>query len=238
MLIFHFAVTFIIALIMNFDIKYITIYNVSNLLKRGIYMFDKNIKEHKYKTFLNDELKELEIDNIKFEHCNFKGNDLSYLITRNCTFMCCNFSLSSLNGSRHINSSFINCQFSNANLFSAVFKDCKCSGSGFVDAQLIAIEIIRGNFDYCNFSYCDFSKMVLQDISFKNADLKNTDFRKSVVKNCNFTNAVLSGAKFNNADIRESILDGVYLKDVHFGKTKIDIEQAVLISQSMGAYVY
>ena len=48
---------------------------------------------------------------------------------------------------------------------------------------------------------------------------------------------MLSGASLTQADLRGSTLDGVYLKDLHWRKTKIDLTQAVLLAESMGAVI-
>ncbi|MBS7174954.1 MAG: pentapeptide repeat-containing protein [Clostridiales bacterium] len=79
--------------------------------------------------------------------------------------------------------------------------------------------------------------MDLSDINFSNADLRKCNMEYVVMHGADLSGALLSGARLNHADIRESRLDGVYMNDVKLGKTKIDLEQAVVIAECLGGIV-
>lgn len=200
-------------------------------------MLSPDIQKYVKKSFTNLDLTAIECNHLTFDHCDFRGVNMQDMVTRGCTFQNCNFSFAKLSGSRHRNTAFLNCQFYTADLFAAAFHDCKCMGSGFLDTVLTGITLCRGNYDYCNFQYADLQKCDLSEISFQHADFRHAKLDFAKFNGADLSHAVLSNTTIKQTDFRDANFDGVYLKDLSWRKTKIDLKQAVQLAENMGAVV-
>ena len=79
--------------------------------------------------------------------------------------------------------------------------------------------------------------MNLSEINFSNADLRKCNMESVVMRDSDLSYAMLSGTKLIKADIRGTRLDGVYMSDVKMSRTKIDLEQAVLMAEGFGCII-
>lgn len=174
--------------------------------------------------------------NITFTRCSFKNIPMDCLVTEHCTFDQCDFTFTRLGGSTHRFSGFLNCRFSGASLFGARFFQCKGTGTLFADARLTGAVFTGGSYSYATFGGCDLSRQDLSGISFAGADLQGCRFQKSVLTGCSFSRALLSGADFTGADLRGAVLSGVDFRSITMKNTLIDLNQAVLITESLGAH--
>ena len=157
------------------------------------------------------------------------------LTTDHCQFSDCDFTAAGMNASQHNASAFTNGNFTYANLFGAIFRECKMIGSNFVETVLGGITIIGGDWSYVNLKQCSFKGLDLRKVRFCKADLFKCNFEKADLREADLTQAMLSGANFKEADLRDAKLDGIDIKSIHFSGTKIDITQAVLIAEAHGA---
>ena len=162
---------------------------------------------------------------------------LSALQTHACTFMDCNFEYAHLNGSLHRTSAFISCRFGGASLFAAEMVGCKGTASSFIKANTAGWVIRGGNFSYALLSGAKFKKDDLSDMNFSHADMQDCDLSFANLSGCDLSYAMLQGASLIGADLRGADITGTDLGQCRMKGTKIDLQQAVLLAQRMGASV-
>ena len=178
---------------------------------------------------------EQELTGVRFVGCRFHGANMMGLVTRNCWFEDCDFSFARLEDSRHTRTAFINCRFYGANLFSAVLEECKGTGSSFSGAVLTGFTLRGGNYAYSVWDQASLKKMELHGCNFHGANLTEVNLEKANLSGCDLGQAVVAGANLTDADLRGAKIDGTDLKSALMKRTKIDLEQAVLLAESLGA---
>lgn len=191
-----------------------------------------SIESHNmYENFYEDEIDDL--TDVEFIECVFDGvlfEDIHITRSRfeNCKFKGCKF-----NGSVFHDSAIINSSFRFSRFFSTEFKACKLTGSSFIDTDISLIEIEGGDWSYTDLSQQNFSNKTFKNVDFSGSDFSFTNFQKSTVKDCSFVQSRIYETNFIGADIRTSIFDG-NIAQIIMRKTKIDLEQAVLIANGHG----
>ncbi len=183
------------------------------------------------------DLSEQELEGVTFVECSFRMVRLNELITRSCTFDRCDFSFARLGASQHFRSAFLNCKWNGASLFGACLKDCKCTGCDFSGSDLSGTIITGGSYAFTNWNECDLRDMDFTGIKLEHADFRGCNLQKAIFKDCDLTSAMLQGANLKNADLRGAVTNGVDLGGLTFQKTKLDLQQAVQLAESLGAKV-
>lgn len=194
----------------------------------------QNQAEYIGESFSDYDFSELSLSETRFQRCNFKGSVMPSFSAFHCVFEDCDFSFARLNGSVHRSSLFLNCIFRAANLFSAEFLECKCTGSTFAGADLSALELHGGDYSYTIFNDSDLRGWNLRGLKFENAFLQNCRLEKADLRETNLRHAVLSGANLEYTDLRGADLTGVDFSSIRMKQTKIDLAQAILVAEAMG----
>ena len=108
-------------------------------------------------------------------------------------------------------------------------------GSSLAEASVSALTPKGGNWSFVCLTGLDLSRLVWENASFEGADLRECCLSGCVFSRCNLSGARLTNADLTKADLRGSRMDGVDFPHLTMKDTKIDLEQAVLIAESMGA---
>ena len=132
--------------------------------------------------------------------------------------------------------SLTNCTFPYASLFAVTFDgvphDRLLPRGGL---RLGALTPKGGNWSFVCLTGLDLSRLVWENASFEGADLRECCLSGCVFSRCNLSGALLTNADLTKADLRGNRMDGVDFPHLTMKDTKIDLEQAVLIAESMGA---
>lgn len=185
--------------------------------------------------FAEAEILEERLFRLNFRNCKFRGADFSGLLIEDCRFEDCDFSGAEMNGMVVRRTAFLNCRFRFTNCFAAEFHSCKMTGSAFEDATCTAMQIDGGDWSFTYLADMDFHRREFNEINFTEADLSRCNFEKAVLRNCNFSGANLNGSSFRNADLRTCKLERVNILELDLFHAKIDLEQAILFAEALGA---
>jgi len=191
-----------------------------------------SIESHNmYENFYEEEIEDL--TGVEFIECTFDGVIFEDIQVKRSRFENCKFKGCKFNGSVFHDSALINCSFRFSRFFSTDFKSCKLTGSSFIDTDISLIEIDGGDWSYTNLSQQNFSNKKFRNVDFSGSDFSFTNFQKSTVTDCSFVQSRIFETNFIGADIRSSRFDG-NIAQIKMKKTKIDLEQAVLIANGHG----
>lgn len=169
--------------------------------------------------------------------CDLRGADLREVVTHGVIFEECNFSGASLNASQHHASGFLNCRMRGVNLFDAGFYACKMVGSVFEEVRWALGVIEGGDWSYTGLRYADLSELRLDGINLVEADLAYADLRGCTLRDSNLSRAILTKARLRGADLRGANLDGVDTTRVDWVQVRVDVGEAILLAQGLGAIV-
>lgn len=170
-----------------------------------------------------------------FEDCRFSGIRFDDILFDHCTFVRCTFSGCRLGASEFRFCAILNCIFRMCSMFSTVFDNCKLTGSAFFDVDAPYFEINGGDWSFTDLRDLPFYKMELHHINFEGADFTGCCMDHATISNCCMRHARFGSTSMVSADLRESDLSGSNLSGLILRKTKIDLQQAVLLAESLGA---
>ncbi len=128
-----------------------------------------------------------ELEQYRFEGCDFNGADLTNLRFEDCTFDRCNLSTAQLRGTA---------------LQNVAFADCKLLGVAFSVCQEMLFAV---HFDDCLLRYATFGGKRMAGTRFERcslteADFTNTDLTGGAFAGCDLVNAVFHETNLTAAD--------------------------------------
>ena len=103
----------------------------------------------------------------------------------------------------------------------------------YADCRCFTLE--GGDWSYTDLREVDLSHQTMENVNFYGADLTGCRIEKSTLRDCNFTEARLSNARFCESDLRGSKLEGIDVLGIEWKNAKIDLAQAVLLAEALGA---
>jgi len=176
------------------------------------------------------------VSHARFEDCRFLGIRFDDMLFDHCTFTRCTFSGCRLGAAEFRFCAMLNCVFRMCSLFSTVFENCKMTGSAFFDIDAPYYEINGGDWSFTDLRDLSFYKMELYHVNFEGADFTGCCMDHAKITACSLRHARFGNTSMVSADLRESDLSGSNLPGLILRKTKIDLQQAVLLAESLGAY--
>ena len=165
----------------------------------------------------------------------FRGCDFSEVLLDLCEFDRCVFRSCRFAGTVFRRCSVTNCSFPYASLFNVTFDECRMMGSSLAEASVSALTPKGGNWSFTALNGLDLSRIVWEGASFEGADLRECKLSGCVFSRCSLSGALLTNADLTKADLRGTRTDGVDFLHLKMKDTKIDLEQAVLIAEALGA---
>ena len=129
----------------------------------------------------------------------------------------------------------VNSAFPYASLFAVSFEECKMTGSSLAEADASALTVQGGAWSLTDLHGLKLARMEWRGVSLAGADLRECDLSRSRFLDCDLSSAQLTNADLRESDLRGSRMDGVDFPHIRMKNTKIDLEQAVLLAESMGA---
>lgn len=187
--------------------------------------------------FRDDDWSGQDLCNETFEECLFQNIKFSDIIIQGCRFIKCKFISCAFNGVQVMKCEYTNCMFRYSNMFCSEWRGCKMMGSAFEECNCVGWQLEGGNWSYTVLRFIDFSRMDLSGMNLEHADLYSCDFGKANLSGANLRYALLTGANFKQADLRGADIVGVDILNLQMKETKIDLEQAGLLAQALGAIV-
>lgn len=187
------------------------------------------------KEFRTDFFAEEVLCRARFTDCRFVGIRFDDLIFDHCTFERCTFSGCRFGAAEFRLCAMLNCVIKMCSLFSTVFENCKMTGSAFLDIDAPYYEINGGDWSFTDVRDLSFYKMELVRVNFEGADFTGCCMDYARFFGCNLRHARFGNTSAVSADLRESDLSGSNLPGLILKKTKIDLQQAVLLAESLGA---
>lgn len=178
-----------------------------------------------------------ELTATRFIRCDLRGADLREVVTQGVVFDACDFSGAQLNASSHHASGFLNCRMRGVSLFDASFQACKMLGSDFTECRWALRLIEGGDWSYTTLRYAGLSGLRLDRVKWVEADLMGADLRGSTFRDGDLSRAVLTKALLGGADLRGARLDGIRTVTVDWSEVRVDVAQAILLAEGLGAVV-
>jgi uncharacterized protein YjbI with pentapeptide repeats len=133
-----------------------------------------------------------ELEQYRFEGCDFSGADLTGLRFEDCRFERCNLASAQLRGTALQNVAFADCKllgvaFSACQdmLFAVHFDDCLLRYSTFAGKRLGSTRFVR-----CSLTEADFTNADLTAAAFLDCDLVNTVFHDTNLTDADLTTAI------------------------------------------------
>lgn len=175
---------------------------------------DKNIVKikrelEKEETYINKDLRNLELNDIKFEMYDLRGTDF-----RNSELSNMDLSYKMLVGAKFKNAKIMNTSFessilSETNFENANLINCKMISSFIYKgkmSELLDVGFLRVNLKNTNLINVDFSKSFLENIDFRDAILENVNFEECKFKECIFKKEQLEKLNLSEKQIKEIII--------------------------------
>ena len=105
----------------------------------------------------------------------------------------------------------------------------------FAGAEVGGLELTGGNYTLASFMHCDMRKLTLQNARLEQVDFRDCNLRQCSFPGCDLNHSMFGGANLTETSFRGAKLEGVDFRHMNMKKTKIDLEQAILIAESFGA---
>lgn len=156
----------------------------------------KNEAEFFEKKFEELDLRNIVIENNKFENCTFTRNNMNGSSFKNCWFSDCIFEQSDLS----------NVQFASSDLRSITFKECKLVGVSWI----VTKSLMHTNWQDCilsygNFSGLDLRKSIMKGCKAHEIDLAETNLNDAILCGTDFAAARFANTNLTKADLRQAI---------------------------------
>jgi len=180
---------------------------------------------------------ETQLQGSRFRSCSFRHANLEALVTAGCLFDSCDLTEVRFNASKHVNSAFVNCRFRGTHLFAAKFEDCKLTGSVFEAVRWSGFSNSGGDWSYTNLRHSNLKGVSLRGARLLEADLYESNLEGADLRDTDLGNAVLSKANLAKADLRGANVGGIDFSTVSLRGVRLDVAQAVVIVQSLGATI-
>ena len=129
------------------------------------------------------------------------------------------------------------CTFERTSFFDATLVGCKLTGSELVGCTLLPLTVDGGDWSYVSLRQADLRRVELTGLNLEEVDLAEADLTGASLHSCRMARASLRGALLRGASRVGSDLSGVQLAEVDLRGVTIDLAQAALVAESLGATV-
>ena len=202
---------------------------------------------------------------LRFERCDFDGQDLSRLNLRGAEFQDCTLAEASLERCDLAQTQWLACKARQANfhladLTDASFSRCDLNNSTWGLTKLAGVSFIEVKLTGANFKGAhqtlglrfqdsllvdadlrglSFRKQTIARLNLADADLGGCDFRDAVFEGGSLRDANLKNAQFEGADLRSVDLSGLTITNVaqQFKGATLSMEQAAALISGLGVRV-
>ena len=164
---------------------------------------------------------------------NFSGEDLQDARFERCEFYRCDFSRADLTDACFINCRFVEtgtsegCNFSYATLISASFKHCNLSMALFIGARCFGIELRECNLQGADFARASFANYITHKSFFCSAyitesNLSSANLESAKLEKCELMDNRWRGANLLGASMKGSDLSGGEFSQSQWGTFELE----------------
>ena len=183
----------------------------------------KNSEEYHEEKFVDLDLSNRSIENVKFEYCFFTCCKFDSTTFKKCKFVDCTFKSTSMNLTNFDGSTFTETEFN------------QCNMKGINWTKMSFPYIVLGSpihFTDCEISYSSFYELNLSSITLINCKAHEVDFRGTNLSNSDlsgtdFLNAQFCSTNLSHSDIRKSINYNISPTENNIRKAKFSLLEVI-----------
>jgi uncharacterized protein YjbI with pentapeptide repeats len=163
---------------------------------------DENNKLNYYKKiFINDNLEDLELINVRYRLCDFKESRIENREISYSEFKQCYLRKATVNYSTIVDS-----MFNKSDLGQAIFTNCKITNASFYGSDLPKVSfedcvLLNVSFDNCYFRKSSFLNSKLINVQFESCTLSKLDFTGAIMDKITYRFLEEEGVKLTGVDI-------------------------------------
>lgn len=187
----------------------------------------------------DDDIKEVEIKNIRLNDIDFCKVGFRSVIFENCKITECDFSRCAF-----IDVIFKNCDFSNSRFDEGYFRYCefqsvKWMGCRFPESRLMHVTMTQCNLQYANFDHGAFTYIFAKDCDFSHGILSECTVKEFAVKDSRFMETNFFRTRLRGMDFTECELAGIIVSDSHeeLAGAVVSTWQALELARLLGVII-